>query len=347
MKLETLLTQAGEWLKGKGHEIDVVLSSRIRLARNLTNFLFSSQADSRQQKQAEEYIATRLHGIPELKNYTYLLLDALSDNDRYLLFERRLISKELASGEGRRSVFFNSRENASIMVNEEDHLRIQMIRCGLDLTGLWQKMEQMDNILESHLPFAFDSKFGYLTACPTNVGTGMRASVMLHLPALHITGQMAKIQNGLGEHQLILRGFYGEGTKAQGDFFQLSNQVTLGKSENDIIRTLTNITGQILEYERQVRKKMLIKNAKHLEKTIQNAHDSLIHVDTLSSEQAMDHLSYLRLGIYLGILSLDIHLLNKLFLLSQPAHLQKLEGQELTPTERDQRRAKFFKSLLP
>lgn len=346
MDLNKLLTRTCAWLQGDGNESDIVLSTRIRLARNIKGFVFLTRATPKQFWEIEQYIAEKFKSLPEIQNYTYLSLDEIPGNDIYFLFERHLISKEHAIGKWRRSVLFTDDETLSVMVNEEDHLRIQLITSGLEIASAWKRLNALDDLLATILPFAFHSQFGYLTACPTNVGTGMRLSVMLHLPGLRITNQMEKIRRALAKHNLYLRGFYGEGTVALGDFFQLSNQITLGKTEDEILRTLDVVVAQVLKYEREVRHSMVAQNRKQLEISVQEAYRSIAQATTLSSEQAMTHLSLIRMAVNLGLLPLPMQQVNELFILSQPAHLQKAQGRELSSQERDEIRAALFTKRL-
>lgn len=348
MDLSNLLSQPCEWLRTGGKENDVVISTRFRLARNVKGFPFLTKATHEQFTQIEEHIAGILKEVPELADYVYLALDDISGGDLSLLFERHLISKEHTYAKWRRSVLFKRDESISIMVNEEDHLRIQMLHCGFETSRLWQDMNRLDDLIGSALPYSFHERFGYLTACPSNVGTGMRMSVMLHLPALRITQQVDKIYPSLSKLRLVLRGFYGEGTAYLGDFFQLSNQASLGKTEGEVIQLLEHAIPQILKYEREVRRRMTGKNKNRVEKLVQDAMTQLLNAEALTSEQAVQHLSAVRLGIHLGILPRPLTLgkINELFILAQPAHLQKKSGRELSSKERDEYRASMFKDYL-
>src|SRR3989304_9862817 len=235
MKISDLTDNTGEWLRGTGHESDIVISSRIRLARNVARFPFLSMANVKQKKELEETIRDKIKDADISQDLCYLNLAGITPVDKLFLVERHLISKEHAEGEGERGVAFGKSETISLMINEEDHLRIQVIRSGFELKNTWETTDEIDNILGKSLNFAFSARFGYLTACPTNVGTGMRVSVMLHLPALGMTKHIDKVFNAVGKLGLVVRGLYGEGTKVSGDLYQISNQFTLGKSEKEII----------------------------------------------------------------------------------------------------------------
>jgi protein arginine kinase len=266
--------------------------------------------------------------------------------NRFLL-ERHLISRELANGSGDRGVLFNRSEMLAVMVNEEDHLRIQAIRAGFQLHDAYQDLQWVDDRLDRELEFAFSSEFGFLTACPTNVGTGMRASVMFHLPALVFTKQIDKVFSSVTKINLAVRGFYGEGTQASGDFYQISNQITLGKSEEEILDLLDRVVPKIVSYERAVRDHLLEKDRLRLEDKICRAFGVLRSARSISSEETMEHLSSVRLGVNLGLLhDVGMPTVNELFILTQPAHLQRLEKRDLTPEERDAARADFIRKHL-
>ncbi len=347
MRLNELLEQTAPWLQGLGHDTDIVISSRVRLARNLPKFLFLSKATPEQKKEIERYLTSHILDMPTFRRYVYCALDQLSENDICLLFERHLISKELALIKGCRSVMFAPDEHNAIMINEEDHLRIQCLGSGFCLDEIYSQLIQLDQTLESKLTYAFHPQFGYLTACPTNAGTGLRASVMLHLPGLTTTRQIDKVIKGISKHRLHLRGFYGEGSAATSDFYQLSNQISFGCSEEQIISLVKCVIPQILQYERQVRNRMLSNNFKTTCDMVHEAYRTLITQKSLSSIEAMTCFSAIRLGIHLELIQqVDIHTLNRLFLLSQPAHLQAREGKELTPEMRDQIRALVIQKFL-
>jgi len=262
VRLDDLMGQSGEWLRGSGPESDIVISSRVRLARNLARFPFLTRATEEQRGEIHEAIRAALdkRGLAE-NGHCYVDLGRESSEltSRFLL-ERHLISRELANGEGGRGVLFNRSEMLSVMVNEEDHLRLQAIRAGFQVEEAYEDLRPIDDRLDRELGFAFSDDFGYLTACPTNVGTGMRASVMFHLPALVFTKQIDKVFAGVTKINLAVRGFYGEGTQASGDFFQISNQITLGISEGDILNALGRIVPKIVAYEREVRTHLLDKD---------------------------------------------------------------------------------------
>ena len=247
----------------------------------------------------------------------------------------------------RRGVAFGPSEIIAVMVNEEDHLRSQVILSGFELDQAWDRMERVDETLEQELDFAFSPQFGYLTACPTNVGTGMRASVMLHLPALMMTKQIEKVFQAVTKINLAVRGLYGEGTQASGDFYQISNQVTLGVSEASVIDNIKRVVPRIIQYERNVREHLLSDDRLALEDKVFRARGVLTNARSITSEETMDLLSAYRLGVNAGLIDdLPVEAVNELFVVTQPGHLQKMEGRELDPAERDRIRARFVREKL-
>jgi protein arginine kinase len=347
MKVEDLLSQSGEWLRGTGQEGDVVISSRVRLARNLHRFPFLTVAGNQIRSEIERFVRARLEDSRLPRRLNYWSLGHLTSIERTLLVERHLISKEHAQADGDRGVAVGADEAISIMVNEEDHLRLQVIRSGLQLDEAFEEIDKMDSALEGQLNFAFHSRFGYLTACPTNVGTGLRISVMMHLPAAVLSKQMDKVLQSLQRLNYTVRGFYGEGTSPLGDFYQVSNQVTLGKSERDIIAEMKRVVPEILKFERAWRIKLLEDEPRKLEDRVWRAYGVLKHARRITSEEATELLSALRLGCNLNLLkNMPPKLINELFIFTQPGHLQKLERKTLDADERDVVRADFIRRKL-
>jgi protein arginine kinase len=347
MNLESLTHTSGEWLRGTGPESDIVISSRIRLARNLAAFPFCNRASGYQKGEIEGLVKEHVPRLELDPRLAYLGLAALSTLDRQMLVERQLISRELAAAEGPRGVALGPQETVSLMVNEEDHLRLQVMRSGFALDEAWQQIDRVDDLLEQRLSYAFSDDFGYLTACPTNVGTGMRASVMLHLPALEYTKQIEKVFRALQKINLAVRGLYGEGSRPAGHFYQISNQVTLGKSETTILNDNHSVIPQIITYERQARTLWLRDNRQGLQDKVSRAHGTLCSATMMTSEETMELLSYVRLGINLGLVGdLTIPTVNELFIHTQPAHLQKLVGASLDGEERNAARARYLRTRL-
>jgi len=346
-ELEQLSRSRGEWLKGSGPESDIVISTRIRLARNLASYPFRSRATEVDRQRIQQTLKEAIFRHAHPTQVIYVDLEQLDLLDRQLLVERQLISRELAEGQGPRSAVLDRAERFSLMINEEDHLRIMAMASGLNLDEVWQMVNQWDDQIEEHVVYAFDEKLGYLTACPTNVGTGIRVSVMLHLPALALTRQIEKIFRSLQKLDLAVRGLYGEGSQAMGDFYQISNQVTLGLSEQEIMKKVADIIPAIIDYERKARDLLMRENLRNLHDRISRAFGILRTAQTISSEETMHLLSSVRMGIHLGLIKeIGIPELNDLFLQTQPAHLQKLAGTELDQTDRDIERARFLRRHL-
>lgn len=347
MNLDSLTHQSGEWLRGTGPESDIVVSSRIRLARNLSAFPFTNRASQHQKAEIETLLRERIARLDFLPRLDYLNLATLNPVDRQFLVERQLISREMAAADGPRGLALTAEETVSIMVNEEDHLRLQVMRSGQALEDALAEIDRLDDALEQKVSYAFSEEFGYLTACPTNVGTGMRASVMLHLPALVLTKQIEKVFRALQKMNLAVRGLYGEGSRASGDFYQISNQVTLGKSETTILTEIGAVIPQIIGYERQARQALARESRQVLQDRVSRAYGTLCSATMMTSEETMDLLSSVRLGVNLGIIEeVTIPTVNELFLLTQPAHLQKLVGAPLDGEERNSARARYLRSRL-
>ncbi len=338
----------GEWLSGTGPEAEIVISSRVRLARNLAGHRFLSRAEPTEREDIEREVRTALEGVNFPDEMVYLDLNKARQLDADLLVERHLISRELARGEGPRAVCYSSNEAVSIMVCEEDHLRVQVLRSGLQLDAAWQFADQIDDAIGERLEYAFSSRYGYLTCCPTNVGTGIRASVMLHLPALVYTKHIDRVFAAGAKMDLAVRGLYGEGTQATGDFYQISNQKALGRSEDELLSTLNDLVPQFVAYERKVRDALLKGDRAALEDKVWRGLALLRAARTVSSDEALELLSAVRLGRNLELLppELTTELLNELFMTAQPAHLQRFSTGEQEPKERDIHRANLMRKKL-
>lgn len=347
MNLESLTATSGEWLRGNGPDSDIVISSRIRLARNLAQYPFISRADDTVRTEISDLLCSRLDNLGFSRPLHYFPVDNLDSLDRQFLVERQLISRELSDSHGARGVAISEEQNISLMVNEEDHLRMQVLHSGFDLNNCWDEMNSIDDLIESQVTYAFHERFGYLTACPTNVGSGIRVSVMLHLPALVLTKEIQKVFQALQKISLAVRGLYGEGSQAMGDFYQISNQVTLGKSEEQIIENLKDVVPNIIGYERRVRTALVKENRSSLHDQISRAYGILKNAQTISSEETMHLLSSVRMGINLGLIDdLEIARVNEMFIHTQPAHLQRIRGQALETAERNAARAAYLRSML-
>ncbi|MBK9975074.1 MAG: protein arginine kinase [Planctomycetes bacterium] len=337
----------GEWLKGTGPDHDVVISTRVRLARNIKGFPFTGRADLKQRGDLLRIANEALHRVHLEKSVVTLDLQALSETERDILVERHLISRELAGAEGPRGVTFGRGEMLSIMVNEEDHLRLQWIKSGFDVDRAFSAIRRIDLALEKVLPFATSEQYGYLTACPTNVGTGMRISVMVHLPALTLLDHVEKVFKAAQRMNHAVRGLYGEGTRAFGDMYQLSNQATLGRSEEEIVSNVKAIVPQVLEYERRMRGELYTEKREFVEDKVLRSLALLRSARRLSVQEMMSHLSMVRLGVDLKIITdVTMNTVNRLFVTGQPSHLQREARATLGPTEREARRAELVRSQL-
>jgi len=347
VQIEDLARQRGEWLRGAGPEADIVISSRIRLARNLAEFPFISRATEQDRTRIEKSLHECILSLDDGDKMLYLDVEQLAAIDRQFLVERHLISREHAESQGARSVAIDPTETLSVMVNEEDHVRIQVMHSGFDLRDAWERINRVDDLIESGVAYAFHPRLGYLTACPTNVGTGMRVSVMLHLPGLVLTRQIDKVFRSLQKISLAVRGLYGEGSQAMGDFYQISNQVTLGRSEEKLIKDVADIVPQIIKYERTARDFLIRESHENLHDRVSRAYGILRTAQTISSEETMHLLSSVRMGINLGLIEdLEIPVVNELFIHTQPAHLQKISGIELDTADRNIERARYLRRHL-
>ncbi len=347
MEIGNLIKRKSEWLRGEGPKSNIVMSTRIRIARNLDGHMFFDWANDKQRKETLENGIAALKKCSFFKKTFLLKMKNVSELDRELLVERHLMSREHAVDVKHKGLVMEDREVLSIMLNEEDHLRLQVLRSGFNIMEGWRMIDEIDTELGEHLTFAYSSKFGYLTSCPTNTGTGLRASVMLHLPALQVTDQVPNVYEAISKLGLTIRGFYGEGTEASGNFFQISNQVALGYSEMDILDNLERVINKIIAREEDTRD-YLVKNKK--QETADNifrSYGTLKSARVITSRETIILLSAVRLGVDLGLIKdIDTGIINELLLLMQPAHLQKMNDKEFTPSERDMKRADLVRERL-
>ncbi len=343
MIISDLIQQSGAWLSS-GEGENIVISSRVRLARNLRDAAFPDWAGDDEAERIWTDLRPILQDLESLTPSLGVSMGELNDLDKQILFERHLISRDHAEKGKGSGLVIRQDESVAIMVNEEDHLRLQSIRPGLDLLGTWETMDKVDTAIEEKVRYAFSPQLGYLTACPTNVGTGMRASVMLHLPGLVLMNEIGPIIKGMSKIGLAVRGLWGEGTEATGNMFQISNQITLGEREADILSNLEQIVTEIVEHEKNARARLMERRETVLRDHVGRAYGILSNCYILSSKEALDLFSGLRLGIELGILKdVDRRVVDELLLLTQPGHLQKLEGKELKARERDRARAELVR----
>lgn len=320
------------WYKNKGNEGDIVLSTRVRLARNLTEYPFPARLDENQKKDIAKLVSDILSDDKTF-DLDFIDMSALSSAETVSLAEKHLISPEFACDTLGRSLLLSKDEDISIMICEEDHIRIQTVYPGLSLSEAFETALKIDEALENRITYAFDENLGYLTQCPTNIGTALRASVMLHLPALSKKGAMQRLSTTVAKLGLTLRGSYGEGSEISGDIYQLSNQVTLGISEEAAIKNLNSIAMQIISQEKQTRA-LLIKDEDYLDR-IYRAYGILKSAYKLTSKELMNLISYVRVGVSEGILDIPTEKLRSLTVLLQPATLNADSGKVLTQTERD------------
>ncbi|UCC94518.1 MAG: protein arginine kinase [Candidatus Omnitrophota bacterium] len=351
---EEFLNNQDSWLNGRGPSAEIVFSSRIRLARNFDEYPFTSRAASQQREAILQKISGLYPKVRRLKKSLFISMEKVSDLDKQFLLERHLVSQEHISTLKGKGLIVSGDENVAIMVNEEDHLRMQVIMSGFNLEGCWEILDEIDDELSKMVSFAFGASLGYLTACPTNVGTGLRASCMLHLPALVLTKRINKILELLAKVSFTTRGLFGEGTQALGNFFQISNQVSLGLSERELIENLSGVVNQLVSQEIDARNTLLKKYKISTEDNVWRALGILRSSRLISTSEALNHLSLLSLGLDLGIIKGTCvfgskqtrELLNSLFILIQPAHLQKIEGKALKEEERDYIRAAILREKL-
>ncbi len=346
MNPKRLLDENAQWLTSEGPYSDIVISSRVRLARNVSSIPFKYWASPDQERQLITLVKDACHASSYFKGSLFFNLLGLTRTERYFLLERHLISKEHAEYKGERALSVTHGETLSVMINEEDHLRIQSLFPGFQVMEAWRLADKIDSEFEHRLDYAFSNQYGYLTACPTNVGTGMRASIMIHLPCLVLTKQINDILESISKLGLAVRGLYGEGTAATGDFFQISNQVTLGLSEEDIIDNIEKICRQILEHEISARDRLYQKEKIRLEDRVWRAYGLLKSARIINYNETIQLLSALRLGKSLDFLDITREQLNDIFLYTQPSHLQFIEKKKLIPFERDIKRADLIRKTL-
>ncbi|NLM25409.1 MAG: protein arginine kinase [Firmicutes bacterium] len=345
---DTLDKNLSSWMKKEGPEGDIVLGTRVRLARNFAKIPFPGVANKEQAKKVLDNCTKLDEVLSGLGKFTFYKMAEVDSLERQLLVEKHLISPAHTEATAYKGLLLSESEDISIMINEEDHLRIQVLYPGFQIEEAWRLADRIDDLIEAKQEYAFDNALGYLTSCPTNVGTGMRASVMVHLPALAKLNQLSQVLNSVTQFGLVVRGLYGEGSESYGNIFQISNQVSLGHTEEDIVELLAKITAQIIASERQARQ-FLIQSEQRLasEDSVCRSYGILAHARKIGTKEAMELLSNVRLGIDLGILkNLDKKILKELMVCIRAAHLQKIMGQSLPPEERDRLRASLIRERL-
>jgi len=345
--LHDFLTSPAETARRHGPHDRIVMSSRVRLARNLKGAVFPGWAKKPERVKILETIRPAVESLPAMKDSFSEAMDNLGALDKQILVERHLISREHAAKSSGSGLVLNRDETFCVMINEEDHLRMQALRPGFQLREAWTAIDHLDSELEKKLDYAFDNELGYLTACPTNLGTGIRVSAMLHLPGLVLAEQINPIIQSVNKLGLAVRGLYGEGTEALGNVFQVSNQMTLGENEETIIDRLGKAMLQIIECEENARLKLLESKPKSVYNHIGRAYGILANAHSISSKETMNLLSLMRLGVDLELFpGADRALADELFLTTQPAHLQKQLSDKLTAEERDLLRADMVRERL-
>src|SRR6266516_268630 len=347
MDIHAFLAPPAQTAHRQGPHDRIVMSSRVRLARNIKEAAFHGWAKKPERVRVLELIRPAVEALPEMKDSYSETIDSLSTLDKQILVERHLISREHAAKSAGSGLVLNRDETLCVMINEEDHLRMQALRPGLQLKQAWQAIDQVDSRLEKKLEYAFTPDLGYLTACPTNIGTGIRVSAMLHLPGLVLAEHINQIIQAVNKLGLAVRGLYGEGTEARGNVFQVSNQMTLGEAEPDIVERLNKVLSQIIEHEENARGSLLEKKPKTVYNHIGRAYGILANAHSISSKETMNLLSLMRLGVDLGLFpDLDRALVDELFIVTQPNHLQKRYSDKLTAEERDLLRADMLRERL-
>jgi len=340
------------WLQERSPMGDIVVSTRVRLARNLRGLRFGVHAGDGDRKAVLDLVRRAAEATPQLRDGTAYPVAQMSRHARQLLHERHLVSREFVGGEREpppayAALFLAPEEALGAMVNEEDHLRIQSLVSGLRIRQAWELANALDDALAAQLPYAFHPSYGYLTSCPTNVGTGLRASVLLHLPGLVLTQEIAKVLQGLTAVGLTFRGLYGEGSEVIGNFFQISNQTTLGRSEEELLEHLERTVRQVLQYEQRARGVLLRDVPRVIEDKVWRAYGLLRYARSLSFEEAMNLLSGVRLGVSLNLLpGPSVYALNQIMIFAQAAHLEHRAGRALAPAETDEARAAYIRESL-
>lgn len=340
------------WLDASGPDSDIVLSTRVRIARNLQGYPFSVRAKEADRASVLSVVAEVLGRIPTLASSVVLEIESLEQRRRQILLERHLVSRELVgveSGEppGSAALVASTDQPLGLMINEEDHLRLQSLMSGFSPRETWRLVDALDEDMGAELPYAFHHEFGHLTSCPTNCGTGLRASVLIHLPGLVLTKEINKVLQGISQVGLTFRGLYGEGSEVIGNLFQVSNQTTLGKSEEDLVDHLHKIVGQVVEYERQARSVLLRDAPNVIEDKVWRAYGLLRHARSLGFDEMMNLLSGLRLGLSLKLLpGPSVYVLNRIMIFAQNAHLEEASAGSLSPGELDIQRAQYVRRAL-
>ncbi|MEA3490067.1 MAG: protein arginine kinase [Candidatus Omnitrophota bacterium] len=347
MKLNDLIRKKSESLRGDGPRSNIAVSTRVRIARNIKEHVYFNRASDKQREKTLSMVFSAMKKSSFLENALFIKLRDISDLDRLFLVERHLMSPEHMQEGAHKGLVIEEKEIVSVMLNEEDHIRLQVLQSGFNIMEAWRIVDDIDTELGQHLSFDYSSRFGYMTSCPTNTGTGLRASVMLHLSALALAGQIDNVFGAISKLGLTMRGFYGEGTEALGDFFQISNQIALGHSEMDILDNLERIINKIISREEAMRENLVKKRKHEISDRIYRSYGTLKSARIITSNETIKLLSTIRLGVELGLVKdVDPSSINEMLLITQPAHLQKLDGKEIAPYKRDIKRADLIREKL-
>jgi protein arginine kinase len=342
--LDDMAKHSAPWLNGDGPDSGVVLSSRIRLARNIAEFSFPPAASTDSREKIIDLVQSAFNSLPNFKKGSFYRSGDIDSLNQMFLAERHLISPQFMKDGTGRGLYIDNGEKISIMLNEEDHVRLQVLSSGMSIYDCWEQATKVDDEIGKALQYEYDDEFGYLTSCPTNVGTGLRASILIHLPGLVLTREIETVIGRISKVGLMVRGFYGEGTDVLGNLFQISNQTTLGRTEDEVIDSLAKISKQIIEYEKNAEETLMKDAPEQIADKVWRSYGILTNARVLTSTEVMNLLSALRLGLSLGLIDkCDYRTLNEMLIITQPAHIQKFVGREMDTTERDMVRADLIR----
>lgn len=343
---EELVKTTSKWFSEPGPSSEIVVSSRVRLARNVNGFPFSHNLGEKDAEELVGMVSKLVEKNKLFKGQKTVALPELPELERIVLMERHIMSYDHVISDRKRAVVFSKDESVSVMINEEDHIRLQLLLPGLQLEEAYASLDKLDTALEKKITYAYDIDMGYLTACPTNTGTGIRASVMVHLPGLVVSKEITKVLNNIAQLGLVTRGFYGEGRDIKTSFFQISNQVSLGRKETEILSEVDKVTKQLVNYEKKARESLFKNDRAKTEDNIWRSYGLLKNVRSINFEEAITLLSSLRMGVESGIIKSDLKKINELLIVSQPGHIQKLFSVEMSEAERDRKRAEIIREKL-
>jgi protein arginine kinase len=347
MRFEDMIKQPASWLLASGEENEIVLSSRVRLARNIESHRFTHRAKAEELKSILDETLAAATQTNIFHDNAYFAMGEVASINRQFFVERHLVSTEFLASSSNRGLIVNDSEDVCLMINEEDHLRLQAFSSGFDLNEAFTKVDRLDNELSPRVNVAFSERLGFLTACPTNLGTGLRASVMMHLPGLVHSKEINKLLENLRKLHHSIRGLYGEGTDVMGNFFQISNSATLGNQEDVILNNLKDVVTKLIGFERQARDMLFQKAQSLLEDKVWRAYGLLRYARSVNTKEAFSLISAVRLGVGMGIIQdLTMQKLNELLIYVQPAHLQISAGKMMNQNERDAARAEYIRRVL-